>query len=72
MIYYFFAGFAGTGAGAGAGSGAGGVTAGCAAGVGGEYSFFFSQPKKATVETIHSTRIKTEYFFTKLYLLNEF
>jgi hypothetical protein len=71
MICYFFAGFSGTGAGAGAGAG-GGDTAGCAAGGGGEYSFFFSQPKRATAATMIRTRIKTEYFFTKLYLLNEF
>jgi hypothetical protein len=71
MICYFFAGFAGTGAGAGSGAG-GGVTAGCAAGAGGEYSFFFSQPKRATAVTMTRSRIKTGYFFTKLYLLSEF
>ena len=71
MICYFFAGFSGSGTGAGAGAG-GGVTAGCAAGAGGEYSFFFSQPKRATAATIIRTSIKAEYFFTKLYLLSEF
>jgi hypothetical protein len=71
MICYFFAGLAGTGAGAGSGAGDG-VTAGCAAGAGGEYSFFFSQPKKATAATMTITRKTTEYFFTKLYLLDEF
>jgi hypothetical protein len=72
MICYFFAGFSGAGAGSGAGCGAeGGVMAGCAAGAGGENSFFFSHPKRA-ITTMIRTRIKTEYFFTKLYLLNEF
>jgi hypothetical protein len=78
MLRYFFAGFAGIGAGAGAGAGAGSgagadcVTVGCVAGTVGIASFFFSHPNRATMAITTRTRIETEYFFTKSYLLNEF